>query len=236
MNTAIKATACLAAILIGAQCFGQVEIGFGYDVPRHRIIQDDLTKTTKTRSMHAGISYTVPVWKDLSFTAGLGYFPEWGRTVEDIEPISCVEHMQEHTIMLPLHFNWSVTIIPEIISLEVFAGPSLSAGIVSTSRIEVFGAVEFSIDTDNFSGDVRFRDFRYGEDVREELLESLMDVGMRQRRFDVMMGGGAGLVIRELLSVRIGYDFGLIDRISATTERNFTYRKDMMHFGIGFRF
>ena len=86
-----------------------------------------------------------------------------------------------------------------------YAGPSLQMGLASTSKITVGGTTNTTNNYDNDS---------YG-------------------RMNVLVGGGIGADIADMLRLTVGYDFGLLDRNSSD---NVSLKTSQLHVGVAYLF
>lgn len=53
------------------------------------------------------------------------------------------------------------------------------------------------------------------------------------QRFDVMLGGGVGLVFNDMIRFQVGYDFGMLNRYNSN---NYTVNRNQLTAGIAFLF
>ena len=53
------------------------------------------------------------------------------------------------------------------------------------------------------------------------------------QRFDLMLGGGVGLEINDIVRFQVGYDFGMLNR---TDSENFLVRRNQLTAGVAFLF
>ena len=53
------------------------------------------------------------------------------------------------------------------------------------------------------------------------------------KRFDVMLGGGAGLKFNDMIRFQVGYDFGMLNRANSN---NYTVKRNQLTAGVAFLF
>ena len=101
-----------------------------------------------------------------------------------------------------------------LLRLFFFGGPTVSAGISSKTTLKagISGIGQANTVIDNYSKDVN----NYG-------------------RFDVMLGGGMGFDFANRLRLTVGYDFGMLNRYTASAT-SVQHHRNQLHAGLAFLF
>ena len=50
-----------------------------------------------------------------------------------------------------------------------------------------------------------------------------------------MLGGGVGLQVVRFLDIKVGYDYGLVNRLKGTLAENATANRGQFYVGVGIR-
>ena len=186
-----KIVTILAAsmMLFAVNALAQPSIGAGY-LSSTEISKSGNTSTESNpmNGFYAGLSYTVPVVDELSFTPGVYYGLLFKDNATGIGPISISGKQRDHYINVPLHFSYGLDLSPDF-RFFAYAGPSVSLGVASK--------VTSSVGTSSGSYD------RYQENS---------DLN----RFDILVGGGVGVEIMNMFRLNIGYDMGMLNRYNNT--------------------
>lgn len=122
----------------------------------------------------------------------------------------------EMYLNVPVDFSYGIDLGGAKIS--VFAGPTLSIGMLSNIKIEGTGTVSDIIASlgGNTNGEID----RYGEKSN-------------YGRFDVMIGGGIAVDFAKCIRVSAGYNYGLLDRDGSDSIK---LNRSELHAGIAYLF
>lgn len=162
----------------------------------------------------------------LYFQTGLNYIYQNDPYENTIAPlgidtgIRIVGDRTEHYVGLPIRLKYTLPLTDRI-GLGIDAGPTLLMGLSSKMKYRTrFSDEEASYVTYNiYSGKADTEDVLTGKwDIGNWLLnESNLVPDGRLDRFDIMMGVALGADFFDLFELRLGYDWGLVNR----------YRKDL---------
>ena len=157
----------------------------------------------------------------LYFQAGLSYMYQNDAYENTIAPLGLdtglrvVGDRTEHYISLPLKMKYTVPLTDRI-GLGVEAGPTFMMGLSSKMKYRTrFSDEEASYVTYNiYNGKSNTDHVLAGKwDIADWLMN---DSGLvpdgRMNRFDIMMGAALGADFFDLFELRIGYDWGMINR------------------------
>lgn len=204
-------TSVLAAslMLLGTSAFAQVSVGAGY-------VNSKNTYTTSSGSTNAsepmngfyvGVDYNVPIGDIFGMSAGVNY--EF-LTSKDYELGSFLKgKYTEQYINVPVRLNAGFG-LADGVRLFVFGGPTFSYGLSAQSEGNVSVAgIDLGGKYDNYQ-----------------------KAGWN--RFDVMVGGGAGLDLMDKIRLTVGYDLGMFNRLPKDSSDKLNRNK--LHAGIAFLF
>jgi hypothetical protein len=184
------------------------------------------------RSKDQGLNgINVGVTKDFSiirntlyFQTGLSY--QWQTSSNRIkdELGTQVWKRNEHYLDIPLRFKFTIDVMPEIRAF-VYVGPTLDFGLSSTlkGRAKVADSEVISYKYNYFTG-------------KPENIEYPTPASP-YRAFDIFMGGAIGAEIYDIVEVKLGFDWGLINknRSKEVADYMVTHR-NLFHLGIGVKF
>ena len=213
-NVIMKKISILAALLLlaGTSAFAQMSVGAGYvnSTTTLKLNKDGEGSTTPVNGFYAGVGYTLPLSSLVSFTPGLYYELLAEQDSNDLFGLDLSGTRVEHYINVPLTFSIGAELAPAL-RLFAFAGPTATFGLASTTDSSIKAGSAFSIGgkTDNYDG---------------------TDYG----RFNVMIGGGAGIAYGNV-RLTVGYDYGLLNRYTGSNE-NLSRMDSRFHVGLGFAF
>lgn len=180
----------LALLLAAVSASAQISAGIGYSHSRDmtKIGTDGDFSLISLNGFTVGANYSLPIVEGLSFVPGLYYeFLAAAGAKEVSEHISMTGSLIEHYLQLPLTLQFGGEVARSC-RLFVFGGPTLSLGLAST-RTESLSVPNFISLGGKHN---QYEDGDYG-------------------RFDLMVGGGAGVDIYRI-RVTVGYDWGLLNR------------------------
>ncbi len=197
-------------LLAGTNAFAQMSVGAGYvnSTDAVKFSKNDDASTNVINGFYAGVGYTLPVSAGLNFTPGVYYELLTKKDVASLGGLTASGTLTEHYLNVPLHFSYGASPAAGV-RIFVFAGPTAKLGLASTTDSNAaIGGISLGGETNNFGSD-------YG-------------------RFDIMLGGGAGL---EFSSFRltVGYDYGLLNRYTGSSD-SITRHTSRLHVGLGFLF
>lgn len=207
-------TTILAAsmMFIGTTAFAQVSIGAGYLNSTMKTTISSSSTTMPYNGFYAGAEYLISEGAGFGVSVGAYYSyvsakSSGSTTIFGIN-IGGSSKVQEMYLDAPVRFNYSIDLSPSMRGF-IYAGPVFSYGLSSTTEggISIGGIGGTSDKHDNYS------DSNY-------------------KRFDILLGGGAGLDFGNL-RFTVGYDLGMLNRYDTD---NYIQKRNVLHAGIGFLF
>jgi opacity protein-like surface antigen len=200
-------------LLAGTQANAQMSIGAGYvnSVESSKISKTANPSNYALNGFYAGLGYTIPVVGGLNFTPGVYYeFLTLTTTIRD-ELAGVSRKVTEHYINVPLTFSFGVK-LTDGFRLFAYAGPTAAIGLASTTQYEGnLGSIAAGTTIDNYD-----KNNDYG-------------------RFNILVGGGLGFEIAEMIRLNVGYEWGLLNRYTGGDE-NLSIRDTRLTAGVAFLF
>ena len=198
-------------LLAGTNAFAQMSVGAGYvnSTDSFKFGKNSDASTTAINGFYAGVGYTIPISSLINFTPGVYYEFLGNKNVDGEGGLVLSGALTEHYINVPMTFSVGGSVAPGI-RLFAFAGPTCTFGLASTTDTSAsLGGISLGGKTNNYDNS---------------------DYG----RFDVMLGGGAGI---EFSNVRltVGYDYGMLNRYTGESDNIFRHTS-RLHVGLGFAF
>lgn len=183
---------------------------------------------------YVGLSQDVPLFAGLHIVPGIYYTFLTDNSREDVMNFKLKGSLSDHYLNVPIMFRYQFG-LPGV-KLFIFAGPTLSLGLVSNQKYTISGTVLDAnimgdISYNYYTGKVNSKDLDIPQDTENPYKDIIPDI--RYNRFDVLLGGGIGIEAFKFLEVKVGYDWGLLNRYKgdgAELHRNQVYA------GIGIRF
>ena len=137
----------------------------------------------------------------------------------------------DYFLAIPLHVKLGFNILPKrMLRVYVFAGPTFEIGLKSADKlsIEGIGEVSYNYYTGKFSSS--------SDEITAIVASS--DVFPDQKvygRFDVMVGGGVGIQVIRFLDIKVGYDYGLVNRYRKEVSDLGPVNRGQFYVGVGVR-
>ena len=200
----IFATLLAASMMLaGVNAFAQISVGAGYVNSTSTSKAGDKKTSGDSNGFYLGASYNIGISGGLGLAPGLYYEMLGASDKGSLWAGSTTEHY----VNVPVMVNYGLELMPDC-TLFFYAGPTLSCGVASNTKLKVGGdKVSASTSVNNYDND------SYG-------------------RFDVMLGGGVGFNINRF-QVKVGYNAGLLDRNSTDAIK---MHRSEVHLGVGFCF
>lgn len=205
-------TTILAAsmMLVGLNAFAQMSVGAGYvnSDQRFRLKKDSKPEVGNLSGFYAGGEYNIDLMKYISIAPGIQY--EFLASKES-QFLGIKSKLQEHYVNVPVNVRFNFPLANDL-RLFAFGGPTLSCGIVSKSIANIPIIGEKKLDN-------------YG---KNEISGDKSSYG----RFDVMLGAGLGFEALNAIQVKVGYDWGLLDRNSTDAIQH----RNRLYIGVAYMF
>ena len=239
-NVLIRIIALFALSTLNANA--QYLLEAGYTSSRYVAKSGNETiKSDPLSGFNIGLNREFPLIKGIYFETGLGYTYVTNKDeyILDIPlvDIAIKSKLNEHYIHLPVHLKYLYS-FSENFSIFAFGGPKFVVGLSSTNKIDIKGRV-VGVD---FKGDLKYdfyKDEITSSNIPSQIADEINDYsigGQKYRRFDIQMGLGAGVEIAEFYVVKVGYDWGLLNRYSGDFLDNTTLKRNQFYVNIGYRF
>ena len=151
--------------------------------------------------------------------------------IVEIAGLAAKNTYSDFFLAVPIHFKLGFNIIPDrMLRLYVFAGPTFEIGLKSADKISLSGR--------DISGEVSYNyytgEFKTSSTELDNLVASYFPEGEKlYGRFDVMLGGGIGLQVIKFLDIKVGYDYGLVNRYRKEVDK--TVNRGQFYVGVGVR-
>lgn len=180
----------------------------------------------------------------LYFQLGLNYIYQNDARNENIsvqgfdKGLRIVGDRTEHFVALPVRLKYTYG-ITDLIGISIDAGPTLMMGLSSKMKYRTrFEDGESTAVTYNiYRGEM---DTSLNTGDKFDLEDWMNNTGMlpegRLKRFDVMLGASVGADFYDMLEVRIGYDWGLINRYRKDLSDDLKMRRGQFTLSVGVRF
>ena len=191
--------------------------------------------------VNLGLDYEIRIVKGFRVTPGLHYNLAHTEAIVVKEGYTIDEWQTDHLINIPIHLKYVFNIKPDKFALYLYAGPALSLGTVSQTRVNVSNS--FDIYFDNYTGIIKDMDFRNPDtdadkelDIMDKIQPKMDSLGLTQRRFDLQIDCGAGFRFNGHWELLFGYTFGVIDRFNRDYGDNHDMKAAQGYIGFGYRF
>lgn len=192
----------------------QLGIGVGYNLLNTKATVAEESDDDSLNGFYVEATYDFNFlnekWGTLGIQPGLRYTFGGETESEDVMGIKTRASFTEHYLDIPVHVKYGYEVIPSKLNVHAFAGPVFSVGLASNLKASVDGE---SAKTDNY------KDSEYG-------------------RFDLKFGLGAGVTIVEKFNVKLGYNFGLLNRYTGEQVEGIKAKMHtgVFYVGVGFNF
>ena len=223
--------------------------GFGITFGYVNSIYSTLDLTTDERSSSAMLhGFTIGLSKDftllqetLYFQTGLNYIYQNDARNQNVQALNIrlVGDRTEHHLSLPIRLKYDLYLVDQI-GLTFDAGPTLLMGLSSRfnyrTRLEDETVLSTSYNIHNGKAVSK------GSSPLFNLEDWMAASGMYPygnkgiKRFDVMLGASVGAHFFEILEVRLGYDWGLLNRSRKDVADEYALRRGQFTLSLGLRF
>lgn len=239
MKNFVKIIAAVAAgvfLTLDISAKNGVEVGYLNSSYRTKLNSGDISKSTPMSGFYAGLVKDMDIVAGLSLQSGLyySYLNNTGR--EEVLGFNITESATEHMLNIPIQFKYTFDIIPAF-GVYIFAGPTLSLGVAAPYKLSATGdvlgnKVDGSVTFDCYSGKVRTNNL--SDENVESINELLPDYSMN--RFDVLMGGGIGIDLVKFVTIKGGFDYGLLNRYKGDLADAGTLNRMQFYVSVGLMF
>lgn len=154
--------------------------------------------------------------------------------------------MSDNLIDIPVNIKYSYDFVPEMLKGYVFAGPAFSFGIASNSVSTSSNNITIGDRTIEYKDINRINCFtgKYynktynNETGKSDVEKGKDDIYKTSEMFDLKLAIGIGITVAEKVNIKVGYNFGLLNRSSDNTHNNSgdTTHSNILHFGAAYNF
>lgn len=218
-----------------------IGISFGYVNSSYRTTDWATDEVERTPALNG---FAVSLTKDIAlirsvlyFRTGLGYTYQTRSRVlrPDILPAKVISDRKEHFLSVPLRLRYSFPVFSRI-AVTADAGPVLLAGLSSKMifRTKIQEDMSSTLQYNLYNE-------KYKASSGSAALESWAKAsgGLpygRIRRFDVLIGAGVGADFFDILEVRLGYDWGLVNKYKGDVAADKKMYRGQFTLSAGIRF
>lgn len=213
-----------------------VEIGYLNSTYRTKAASGEVTKSDPMSGFYVGLVKDLRLFAGLSIQPGLYYSYLNTAEKEEIPSFNLSSSYTEHGLNLPIHIKYTFDIVPAF-GVYVFAGPTLSLGLAANTKISFTGealgnTMTFDARYNSYTGKIK------SENIPEESLDQINRYlpQTRMNRFDVLMGGGIGLNLVKFVTVKGGFDYGLLNRFNEDMADAGTLNRMQFYISVGVMF
>jgi hypothetical protein len=226
--------------------FKGIGLTFGYVNSNYRTVDLATDEPTTTPLLHG---FTAGITKDftllrhaLYFQTGLNYIYQDDSRNETIKmpgtdlALRLVGDREEHHLGIPLRLKYDLHLLDRV-GLTFDAGPTLLMGLSSKYQYKTkLGDNVLGVDYNLYNGKLNSTGDASGFDLEGWMEQSGMYPEGRLGRFDVMLGASVGAHFFHVLEVRVGYDWGLINRYRKDIADLYSMRRGQFTLSAGIRF
>ena len=219
MKSIVKVIAAAAAgifLTLDMSAGNGVEIGYLHSSYRTNLNSDEMKTASPMSGFQVGLMKDMNIVAGLSLQSGLTYSYLNSAEKEEVPMFNITGSYTEHMLNIPIQVKYTFDIVP-MFGINIFVGPTLSFGLAANNKMTVTGDVAGN----NVNGSVTYN--AYSGKFRSENLSGISDQIIetinrnmpqnRMNRFDVLMGGGVGLDLLRFITVKGGFDYGLMNRL-----------------------
>lgn len=213
-----------------------IEIGYLNSTYRTKAASGEVTKSDPMSGFYVGLVKDLRLFAGLSIQPGLYYSYLNTAEKEEIPSFNLSSSYTEHGLNLPIHIKYTFDIVPAF-GVYVFAGPTLSLGLAANTKISFTGealgnTMTFDARYNSYTGKLK------SENIPEESLDQINRYlpQTRMNRFDVLMGGGIGLNLVKFVTVKGGFDYGLLNRFNEDMADAGTLNRMQFYISVGVMF
>lgn len=224
----------------GADAFRGIGLTFGYVNSNYRTLDLATDDATTSGLLHG---FTLCLTKDFSllphalyFQTGLNYIYQNDPRNENIPGFRIVGDREEHHLGIPLRLKYDLHLLDRV-GLTFDAGPTLLMGLSSKFKYKAkLSDHVVGVDYNLYNGKIDSTGDASIFDLGGWMEDSGMYPEGRLGRFDVMLGASVGAHFFHVLEVRIGYDYGLINRYRKEVAELYSMRRGQFTLSAGIRF
>jgi len=204
MKKIIISIALVVAMATGAMA--QTAVSAGYLNSKQTVGNSE----TPFNGFYVGFDYTIPIASGLNLTPGLYYDMLMTSKNANVSVVSGEAKTTEHYVAVPVNVSYGIN-LSDAAKLFVYAGPTFKYGVAAQAK--------YSVSVGSLGGASTTTDL-YGDNST-------------YARFNVLVGGGAGIELNNQIRFTVGYNYGCFDR---NTTDSITLTESGIHAGVSFLF
>ena len=194
-----------AAMFIAMDAKAQLGVGVGYNLLNTKATVAEESESDALNGFYVEATYDFNFldanWGKLGIQPGIRYTFGCEAESEEVLGVKARASFTEHYLDVPVLVKYGYDVVSSKLNVHAFAGPVFSVGLASDIKASADGE---SVKSSNY------KDSEYG-------------------RFDLKFGLGAGVTVAERFNVKLGYNFGLLNRYTGEQVENI---KTKMHTGV----
>lgn len=208
----------------------ELSIGYLHSGYKHKEwVSEEVERDKGLNGLYVGVTkdFTI-VRRTLYFQTGATYEFQNASNRFSEAGINLVSDRSEHYIDIPVRLKFAMDVLPDLRAF-VYAGPTFDFGLSSslTYRAKVGDHVE------------KFTYNYYNGKIKSNTITGYTPTlpAGAYRAFDVMMGGAVGVELYDIAIVKLGFDWGLINKNKKKEIADYlTTHRNLFHLGIGVKF
>ena len=230
----------------GTDAFHGIGLTFGYVNSSYRTLDLATDEASPSGLLHG---FTLGLTKDftllphaLYFQTGLNYIYQNDPRNENYRipltdmSVRIVGDREEHHLGIPIRLKYDLHLLDRV-GLTFDAGPTLLMGLSSKYQYKTkLNDNVASVDYNLYNGKVNASGVSSDFDLEDWMEKSGMYPYGRLGRFDVMLGASVGAHFFHVLEVRIGYDWGLLNRYRKEVADMYSMHRGQFTLSAGIRF
>ena len=203
-----------AAMFVAVDAKAQLGVGVGYNLLNTTTTVADESESSALNGFYIEAAYNFNLldeqWGTLGIQPGIRYTFAGESEKAELYGEKVRLSVAEHYLDIPVQVKYGYEVISSKLNINAFAGPIFSIGLASI--------VKASSD-DSVVKDIAYKDSDYG-------------------RFDLKLGIGVGVDLFEKLNVKVGYNFGLLNRYTGEQIDEYKYKihTGVFYVGVGYNF
>lgn len=225
--------ASLVAMFLTVRAEAQITVGAGYNL-------GTLTQRFNGESDSEGLGgfyleatydwdFMNGGWGIIGLQPGVRFSYMGDSEKEEGAGLKTVASFNETYLDIPVNVRYSYYLGP--VKLSAFAGPVFSVGLSSVRKSRVTGnlagqEVDYTIKYHQYSG----------KTVTEGTDAPSASPAMDYARFDLKLGVGFGANFMERFNVKLGYNFGLLNRYTGEQRDKMKLHTGVFYVGLGYSF
>lgn len=203
-----------AAMFVAVDAKAQLGVGVGYNLLNTTTTVADESESSSLNGFYIETEYNFNLldeqWGTLGIQPGIRYTFAGESEKAELYGEKVRLSVAEHYLDIPVQVKYGYEVISSKLNINAFAGPVFSIGLASIVK----GSTDDSVVKAN-----AYKDSDYG-------------------RFDLKIGVGVGVDLFEKLNVKVGYNFGLLNRYTGEQIDEYKYKihTGVFYVGVGYNF